>query len=73
MVLSVKALTEAIILNLKQIQDTTQHQLKQDGEETLASNILNGKTCMELPVAPLSPWKQKLGWQKENESCGIGP
>ena len=70
---SVKALTEAIILNLKQTQDATQHQSKQDGEKTLASNTLNGKSCIELPVAPPSPWKQKHGWQKGNGSCEIGP
>ena len=57
---SVKALIEAMISNLKKTQDATQHQLKQVGEKTLTSSTPDGKTCMELPVASLSPWKKNM-------------
>lgn len=70
---SVKALTEAMISRLKQTQDAMQHQSKQDGMKTIASNTPDGKTCMELPVASLSPCTKKHGWQKGDGSCEIGP
>ena len=70
---NVKALTEAMISNLKQAQDATQHQTKEDGEKTLASSTPDGKKLKELPTASLSPCTKKQGSQKGNGSCEAGP
>ena len=69
---NVKALTEVMISNLKPTQDTTQHQAKQDGEKTLASDTPDGKTIKEFPVASLSPCTKEHGSQKGNGRCEIG-
>ena len=70
---NVKLLTGVVISTLKQIQDVTQHQSKQDEEKTLASNTPGGKTVKEFPAASLSPCTKKHGSQKGNGSCETGP
>lgn len=69
---NVKALTEALVSNLKQTQDNTQYQSKAVGQKTLASSTPNAKACMTSPSGSPSPSTKHNGSHKGNESLASG-
>ena len=70
---SVKALTEAMVSNLKQTHDNTQCQSKADGHKTLASSTPVAQTWKTSPSGSHSPSTKHDGSHKGNESLASGP
>ena len=61
---NVKAVTEAMVSKLKQIQDKTLYQSKVDGDKTLASSTPDAKTRKTSPSSSLSPSTKHNGSHK---------
>ena len=70
---NMKALTEAMISNLKQTEDVTRFQSKVDGDKTLASSTPDANTCKTFPSGSLRPSTKHNGSHKGNTCQGSGP
>lgn len=51
---NVKALTEAMLLNLKHCQESTKQKLKLNGDKATVPNTNSGKTLQPPPPSPLA-------------------